>query len=298
MPRPCCPSAEVAYPWLLALLATSIFSGLGIARRTLGSGSPPNGQAGPGDRPGDRRDDRRRLDVHGRGRRQRPRPARSAGGLVAVRADRSQSPAAGVLGPIDDRHDRPPSRPDDGSVDGRPIGQIQISGERSGTDLRWTADVATDRALGRFGVARVGARAWLQTPGGAWTGRSRRRRPDELDTQVLAGRCPATCGRRPRTAASSSSREPGPATAGSRSTGRRSSRRFPRSTGSSAQIRSSTGGAELDYWIFSDGEVGQVEWSVSGEAEPLGRGGILGAIEVTLDATERDQFRTIGPPAG
>ena len=55
---------------------------------------------------------------------------------------------------------------------------------------------------------------------------------------------------------------------------------------------------ELDFWIFSDGEVGQVQGSVSGEAGPLGRGGIVGTIDVTLDATERDQFRSIVAPAG
>ena len=53
---------------------------------------------------------------------------------------------------------------------------------------------------------------------------------------------------------------------------------------------------ELDYWIFSDGEVGLVQGSVSGEAEPLGRSGIVGTIAVTLDATDRDRFRSIAAP--
>ena len=52
----------------------------------------------------------------------------------------------------------------------------------------------------------------------------------------------------------------------------------------------------LDYWVFSDGEVGQIQGSVSGEAAPLGRGGIVGSIAVTLYATERDRFRSIVPP--
>jgi hypothetical protein len=54
---------------------------------------------------------------------------------------------------------------------------------------------------------------------------------------------------------------------------------------------------QLDYWIFSDGELGKVQSSVSGEAGPLGRDGIVGVIQAGLDATERDQFRTISPPA-
>src|SRR5215218_1798655 len=35
-PQTLLPSAEAAYPWLLALLATGLFAGLGIARRRLG----------------------------------------------------------------------------------------------------------------------------------------------------------------------------------------------------------------------------------------------------------------------
>src|SRR6476620_7389308 len=37
------PSFEAAYPWLVALLATSLFSGFGIAAR-LGRGAAPRGQ--------------------------------------------------------------------------------------------------------------------------------------------------------------------------------------------------------------------------------------------------------------
>jgi len=55
---------------------------------------------------------------------------------------------------------------------------------------------------------------------------------------------------------------------------------------------------ELNFWVFSDGEVGQIQGSVSGEAAPLGRDGIVGTIAVTLDATERDRFRSIVAPAG
>jgi hypothetical protein len=35
-PQTLVPSAEAAYPWLLALIATGLFAGLGIARRRLG----------------------------------------------------------------------------------------------------------------------------------------------------------------------------------------------------------------------------------------------------------------------
>jgi len=40
-PQTLLPSLEAAYPWVLALLGTSLFSGLGVARRTLGGASFP-----------------------------------------------------------------------------------------------------------------------------------------------------------------------------------------------------------------------------------------------------------------
>jgi len=293
------PSAEVAYPWLLALLATSIFSGLGIARRTLGG-----------------RASRRTRLLRGIG---VGIAATFVVGAtftgVAVANDlalRDRPAASSPFGPTD-----PNRQPPDCSgsiatgtsallaaqltatVDGRPIGQIQVSGERSGLDLRWTADVATDRSLGRFGVARVGARAWLQAPGGPWTAiPTADVTNDELDGQVLAAALTGDL----RATAENRGLE---FIEGARARHCRIEVDGPTFAAAFPQIDWFVGAdplthwrGELDFWLFSDGEVGQVQGSVSGEAEPLGRSGIVGTIAVTLDATERDQFRSISAPAG
>ena len=293
------PSAEVAYPWLLALLATSIFSGLGIARRTLGSRAS-----------------------------RRTRLARGIGlGVaativvgstftgVAVANDlalRDRPAASSPFGPTDPNRQPPEcSAPIEAgttallavqmtaNVDGRPIGLVAISGERSGTDLRWTADVATDRTLGRFGVARVGGRAWLQSPGGAWTATTPSLvAPDELDTQALKSGLSDDL----RATAEDRGLE---FIEGARARHCRIEVDGATFVAAFPEVDWFVGGnslghwrGELDFWIFSDGEVGQIQGSVSGEAEPLGRSGIVGTIEVTLDATERDQFRSVLAPTG
>jgi hypothetical protein len=293
------PSAEVAYPWLLALLATSIFSGLGIARRTLGSRAS-----------------------------RRMRLARGIGlGIaatlvvgstftgVAVANDlalRDRPAASSPFGPTDPNRQPPDCSEtiDTGTtallaaqltatVDSRPIGQIQVSGERSGLDLRWTADVATDRSLGRFGVARVGSRAWLLSPGGAWTSvPTVDITNDGLDRQVLATALTASL----RATAEDRGLE---FIEGARARHCRIEVDGPTFAAAFPQVDWFVGAdllnhwrGELDFWVFSDGEVGQVQGSVSGEAEPLGRTGIVGTIAITLDATERDQFRAISAPAG
>jgi hypothetical protein len=293
------PSIEVAYPWLLALLATSIFSGLGIARRTLG------GRAS-----------------------RRTRLARGIGvGVaatlivgstftgVAVANDlalRDRPAASSPFGPTDPNR-QPPDCSEPiaagttallaiqmtANVDGRPVGQIQISGERSGADLRWTADVATDRTLGRFGVARLGTRAWLQSPGGSWTPVQ----PDQVDRDELDSRAlDAALTSDLRTTAENRGLE---FIEGARARhcrievdGTTFVEAFPEVDWFVGSDQLGHWRGELDYWIFSDGEVGQIQASVSGEAGPLGRSGIVGTIAVTLDATERDRFRSIAAPTG
>lgn len=293
------PSIEVAYPWLLALLATSMFSGLGVAMRTLGIWTS-----------------------------WRTRLARGIGlGIaativvgssftaVAVANDlalRDRPAASSPFGPTDPNR-QPPGCSDPiqvgtsallaatmtANVDGRPVGQIQISGERSGTDLRWTADVASDHALGRFGVARVGDRAWLQAPGGTWSTTSVVQvSADGLDARVLEAALTVDL----RATAEDRGVE---FIEGARARHCRIEVDGPTFVAAFNEVDwfvladpLSHWRGELDFWVFSDGEVGQIQGSVSGEAAPLGRTGIVGTIAVTLDATERDRFRSIAPPSG
>ena len=53
---------------------------------------------------------------------------------------------------------------------------------------------------------------------------------------------------------------------------------------------------QLDYWVFLDGELGQVAGSLNGEAFGIVADALLGTIDVRLTATERGQDTVIYPP--
>jgi len=53
----------------------------------------------------------------------------------------------------------------------------------------------------------------------------------------------------------------------------------------------------LDYWVFADGEVGQIDASVNGEAVSLGDQGLQANLRATLTATDRDRQVSIVAPA-
>src|SRR5436190_9854419 len=152
-PQTLLPSVEAAYPWALALLGTSLFSGLGLARRSLGGLAI-----------------RRRRLVRG---------AVIAFGLtvlvgsvftvVAVGNDvalRDHPVDTSRFGPSG--ADKEPPVCDDplaagrtarldlslsGDVDGHPLGSVDLTGARAGSDFRWLAYVATNAQLGQFGAA-------------------------------------------------------------------------------------------------------------------------------------------------
>ena len=162
---------------------------------------------------------------------------------------------------------------------------------RSGRSmLRGTRDRARF-PLGRLRRHRPPARAGRRGPG-------RRRRLGARARGRLGGRSTAadvagrdhrppgprdradarTIGPPPRTAGSRSSRAPGRGAAASRSTAPRSRRRSRRSAGSSATPTSIAGAAQLDYWVFLDGQLGQVVGDASGEAAGLVAGALIGDV--------------------
>jgi hypothetical protein len=53
---------------------------------------------------------------------------------------------------------------------------------------------------------------------------------------------------------------------------------------------------QLDYWVFLDGQLGQVAGSVNGEAFEIVPDALLGTIDVRLTATERGRDAVIYPP--
>ena len=296
-PQTLLPSLEAAYPWLLALLGTSLFSGLGIARRSLGETAV-----------------RRQRFVRG---------SLIALGLTAVVGSAFAAVAIGNdlalrnrpvgdsrFGPVDTERE-PPSCDDPlvvgrsarvdvtltGDVDGRPLGTVDLRGVRAGSDFRWLAYVATNEELGQHGAARIGATAWLQSPATGWrTAATSEVAAETLDTQVLA-----------------EALEPGTRAVaemhgvsffeGARARHCRVAIDGPTFRAAFPQVRWLVGSAdlarwrgELDYWVFVDGELGQVSGSVNGDAGAIVDRGLQGRLRATMIATERDRSHTVTRP--
>ncbi len=291
------PSLEAAYPWLLALGATSLFSGLGIARRRRGATAL-----------------RRLRFVDG---------AVVAAVLtllssslfagaavaneIAVRDTVPTSSRFGPTGteaepqlcnaPLDAGREARLSADLTATADLRPIGSVEILGTRDRGEYRWTGYVATDRTLGQVGTARVADAAWTRVPGEGWVAVP----PSDvagqtIDLQVLA------------TALTYDNR----ATAEDRGVevieGARARRCRVAVDGATfeaafPQIRWLVGDADLhrwrgqlDYWVFLDGQLGQVVGDAGGDGAGLVAGALVGDVAVHMTATERDRDHVIYPP--
>ncbi len=285
-------------PWLLALLATSLFAGLGIARRTLGEAAVRRARFVRGAVIGIVL-----ATVTG---------ALFAGAAIANDvALRDQAALSSRFGPAGG-DGQPPlcgypiltgtsARLElhlSGDVDGRPAGAVSLVGDRSGADVRWTADVASDLELGRFGLARLGDRAWTRGPRQGWTSDS----PSVADhamvdvqvlTTALADGIRATAEDRGVEFVE-----------GARGRHCRVAIDGPTFVAAFPQVGWLVGGdtlrrwrGQLDYWVFTDRQLGRVSGSVNGPADTLGQAGIQGTIHVELLATERDSSRPIVAPA-
>lgn len=294
------PSLEAGYPWLLALAGTSLFAGFGIARRVV---------AGDGRR--------RRLRVGIVSALVLTVVAGTAFGASTVAnelslRERGAPASSSRFGPTDLGADAQPPACDGrlaagsaarvqarfiGYIDGRRIGSVDLAGERGGRDFRWLAYVATDRELGQYGASRRGSHAWVRTPTRGWT------------TATLASMIGATLDLNAvRRALSSSNR----ATAEDHgleliegALARRCRVAVDGATfrATFPQVRWLVGDADLgdwrgqlDYWVFLDGELGQLTGSINGEAAGLRRDAILATLEVRLTATERERNIVIYPP--
>jgi hypothetical protein len=291
------PSLEAAYPWLLALAATSLFSGFGISLRLRGSGALR----------------RRRL---------------ADGAFIAVLltlfsatlfagaamanelAVRDTVPASSRFGPTG--QDEWPPLCDgpltagpvahlqfdlSGTVDLRPIGTVDGGGTRNGDDFRWTGYVATDQRFAQVGAARVGADAWSREPDRPWTATGPAIIADEtLDRQVLD--TALTPGNRV------TSEDRGvDIIEGARARHCRVAVDGTTFADAFPQVRWLVGDADLhrwrgqlDYWVFMDGELGQVAGSASGEAAGIEPETILGEVDVKLTATDRNSDLVVYPP--
>jgi hypothetical protein len=291
------PSFEAAYPWLIALLATSLFSGFGLARRLQGGSSIR----------------RRRLLV--------------GTAIALVLTALSTAAFAAVAGandmalrdrPVEDSRFGPttgaeqPPRCDMPlaagpsaqlamhmaiTVDLHPIGSLDLAGTRVGGDFRWLAYVATSRELGQYGSASIGHQAWTIVPGGRW-------RPvapdavgtDTVDLQALEVALSADL----RTTAEDRGVE---VIEGARARRCRVAvdglifgQAFPQTALLIGQADLHRWRGQLDYWVFLDGQLGQLAGSVNGEAADIVPDALLGTIDVRLSATGRGRDSVIYPP--
>jgi hypothetical protein len=323
-PQTLLPSWEAVYPWVLALLATSLFGGLGVARRVLGSTAMR----------------RRRLGL---------------GLLVAVAATsvtgsafaaaaianeialRDAPSASSRFGPTSGDGE-PPHCTDAlsaartatvalqvrGDVDGRPIGTVDVHGTRNGADVAWTADIATEVTLGQFSLVRLDGTTWTRPPRSPWTNDGRlaplATPPNgpptpPADPLVPTGTAfPAVVRPALDREVLDSALTPGYRAAaeergleyveGARARhcrvaldGRTFQLAVPASGWMSVRQDLHRWRGTLDFWVFLDGEVGQVTATVNGEAQSLGRSGLQANLVATMTATDRDKPVTIQSPA-
>jgi hypothetical protein len=291
------PSAEAAYPWVLGLIGTCLFTGFGIARKRLGEAAM-----------------RRRRVARG---------ILLAGILATCSAIvfatvamanelalRDQVAASSRFGPTGAEGDLPTCDGPigighaaqvvmhlDGTMDNRSLGSVDVSGERSTSDVRWLAYVASNRGLGLYGQATVGDRSWFRPIGGAWEGTtSNAVAGDDLDRAAF--RIALT----PEARATAESRGVG-LIEGARARQCRIAIDGPTFLAAFPQAKELVGDAdlahwrgELDYWVFLDDQIGRIEGSVNGDAADIQKDALQATVRVALTATDRDQAVTVSPP--
>ena len=294
------PSFEAAYPWLLALAATSLFSGFGVARRLQGGSSL-----------------RRRRLVGGIG--IAALLTVMAGTLFAGVAIANEvalqrdvvPPAASRFGPTTPEGEPPACDAGLGvgatarlaervtaTVDLRPIGSMDLVGVRRGEDMRWLAYVASDQELGQYGAARSGPRAWLRTPAAGWATADPEATIDAtVDLQALD----VALTRGIRATAEDRGLE---VIEGARARHCRVAVDGATFRAAFPQVRWLVGEADLahwrgqiDYWVFLDGQLGQLVGSANGEAAGIQSEALQATLDVFLTATERGRDIVIYPPA-
>ncbi len=295
--EPLLPSAEVVYPWAVALLATSLFAGLGVSRQLIT-------ETGIG---------RKRLaasigfalittTVIG---------GAFAGVSLADNAALSDRPAVySQFGPtsaalMPPQCDQTLQRTATaqltldvwGDVDSRSIGTVELTGQRSGNDVDWTAQVVRSDLFGEFGAIRVGSAAWLLAPGQGWSSVSY----SSLDSDMVDS-----------TAAAQALSPGNRATAedfgleyveGARARhcrvaidGATFEASFPQVVWLVGDASLATWRGEIDFWVFGDGEIGMISGSVNGNAQEILPHGLLATVQIKLTATDRGQPVSISPP--
>ncbi len=291
------PSVEAAYPWVLGLIGTSLFTGFGIARRRLGEAAM-----------------RQRRLIRGVA----LASALALGSATVFAAVamgnelalRDRIAASSRFGPTD--NDREPPICDgpmgigpsarlgvhyDGTLDGRSMGTIDLAGERERSDVRWLAYVATGRELGLHGAAVIGPDAWRRDPFSGWL-RSTAEEVGDAALDVTAFRTALL----PESRAAAESRGVG-IIEGARTRQCRIAIDGPTFRAAFPQVGWMLGDADLahwrgqlDYWVFLDGQIGRIVVSVNGDAADIQTGALQATVRVELSATDRGDDIQLTPP--
>jgi len=291
------PSPEAAYPWVLSLAGTSGFTAVGLARRFLrpGAGRPPRLVAAAA------------IAI--------ALTLVSAGllGVTVVANDlalRDRAATTSRFGPTDPAlvppHCDGALLPGDtatilerldGDIDGGALGGARVRGIRSGADFRWTAEIGTTAQLGLAGAASIGRNGWRREPGTRWLATT----ADEVAGEAL-DRTVLERALRPEQRVAAEDRG---LTYVEGARARHCTAAIDGTTFRAAfpQVRWLVGDAslrrwrgELDYWVFADGQLGQLTGWLNGEAGAIRAGAIQATIRVELTATDRGAGITIGAP--
>jgi hypothetical protein len=297
-PQTLLPSLETAYPWLLALAATAVFAGLGIARRRLGETSL-----------------------------RRPRLLLGTGlGLLLMLVSGSAFAAAALVnelaladrpaiesrfGPTDAALAIPTCNGPltagttarlelfvDASIDDRRTGQVHLQGIRNGSDFSYSGFAASRLTIGQHGVARVGGHAWMLSPGRPWQATTSDEAANRDLDRALALQALAPADRAVAEDHGLSFIE------GARArhcritldggTLRRALPQVDLLVGATDLDRWR---GDLDYWVFADGELGQVDGRLTGPAGNLDPDALNALIRFRLTAVDRGLPITVLPPA-
>jgi hypothetical protein len=291
------PSVEAAYPWVLGLIGTCLFTGFGLARRRLGEAAMRQRRLVRGIALAT-------LLTAGAG------MAFSAVAMGNELALRDRIASSSRFGPTDINRDPPPCDGPmgigptarvgvefEGTLDGRSMGTIELGGDRDRADIRWLAFVATSRELGLHGVAEIGSNAWLRDPFVAW----RPSTPAEIgdaDLDLTAFRVALS----PEARAAAGTQGVG-IIEGARARQCRILVDGPTFRAAFPQVVWLVGDADLahwrgqlDYWVFLDAQIGRIAGSVNGDAADIQLGALQATIRVDLTATDRGTRLPITPP--
>jgi hypothetical protein len=297
-PQTLLPSGEAAYPWLLALGATCVFAGIGLARRRLGEGALRRRRFLAGGILG-----MLLLLVTG--------AAFASAAIVNELSVSNRVSIASRFGPTSSTTE-PPTCTDpvlagatarlqlsmDGTIDGRYSGQVVVDGIRDGRDVSWTGFAATREALGTFGITRIGDNAWELQPGQDWKrvglaavdGR-------DLDRQLVADALTPSEQNAPEDRGLAYIE--GALARHCRITlvGSTLRKAIPEVGLLVGDADISRWRGELDFWVFADGQLGQADGTIGGSAVGIADGALQAAMRLRLLAYDRGLPVSVLPPA-